>query len=291
MGHLVRYISADATLSIMAIDSTDIVNDAEKNHVSSAVVSAALGRLLTAASLMGAALKGEGDSVTLRINGGGPVGSVIAVADSKGNARGYVEQAIVELPLNEKGKLDVAAAVGKDGILTVMKDLGLKEPYIGSVPIQTGEIAEDITAYFAISEQIPTVCALGVLVDTDLSIKAAGGFIIQLLPFAPDETIDAVERCIKDLPSVTQMLSEGLSPDDICKKALPEFELELLDSSEPAYVCNCSRERTIRALLAVGIEELQAMAEDEETEVCCHFCPKRYIFTAADIRKIIDQAK
>ena len=291
MGHLVRYISADATLSIMAIDSTDIVNDAEKNHISSAVVSAALGRLLTAASLMGAALKGEEDSVTLRINGGGPVGSVIAVADSKGNARGYVEQAIVELPLNENGKLDVAAAVGKDGILTVMKDLGLKEPYIGSVPIQTGEIAEDITAYFAISEQVPTVCALGVLVDTDLSIKAAGGFIIQLLPFAPDETIDAVERCIKDLPSVTQMLSEGLSPDDICKKALPEFELELLDSSEPAYVCNCSRERTIRALLAVGIEELQAMAEDEKTEVCCHFCPKRYIFTAADIRQIIDQAK
>ena len=270
----------------MAVDSTDIVNRAATIHASSAVVSAALGRLLTAATLMGAALKGKDDTITLHLKGGGPVGSVIAVADSKGNARGYVTEPVVEIPLNDKGKLDVAAAVGTEGTLTVMKDLGLKEPYVGSVPIQTGEIAEDITAYFAISEQIPTVCALGVLVGKNLRIKAAGGFIIQLLPFAPEETIDAVERLIQNITSVTVMLCQGLTPEEMSKKVLPEFELELLDSSNPSYSCNCSRQRTERVLLTLSAEELDSMAEDEKIEVCCHFCPKRYVFTGDEIRQI-----
>ena len=291
MGKLVRCISIDGTLTIMAADTTDMVSEAHLIHSTSAVTSAALGRLLTAASFMGAVLKGKDDSVTLRINGGGPAGSVIAVADSRGNARGYLANPSVELPLNKHGKLDVGGAVGKDGTLTVMKDLGLKEPYIGQVPIATGEIAEDITSYFAVSEQIPTVCALGVLVNKDLSINTAGGFIIQLLPTALDDTIDAVEKCIKNVEPVTTMLQNGLSPEEICRKVLPGFELEVLDTAEPVYICNCSLERTIKALISLGTDELNDMAQQAVTEVCCHFCPKKYLFTGDDIKKIIAQAK
>ncbi len=291
MGKLVRCISIDGTLTIMAADTTDMVSEAHLIHSTSAVTSAALGRLLTAASFMGAVLKGKDDSVTLRINGGGPAGSVIAVADSRGNARGYLANPSVELPLNKHGKLDVGGAVGKDGTLTVMKDLGLKEPYIGQVPIATGEIAEDITSYFAVSEQIPTVCALGVLVNKDSSINTAGGFIIQLLPTALDDTIDAVEKCIKNVEPVTTMLQNGLSPEEICRKVLPGFELEVLDTAEPVYICNCSLERTIKALISLGTDELNDMAQQAVTEVCCHFCPKKYLFTGDDIKKIIAQAK
>ena len=192
MGKLVRCISEDGTLTVMALDSTDIVAEAERIHQTSAVTSAALGRLLTAASMMGDQLKGADHSVTLRLNGGGPAGTVLAVADSRGNARGYVGEPIVELPLNAKGKLDVAGAVGVEGTLTVVKDLGMKEPYVGQIPLVSGEIAEDITQYFAASEQIPTVCALGVLVNPNLTIRRAGGFLIQLLSTADDAVIDAV---------------------------------------------------------------------------------------------------
>ena len=291
MGKLVRCISLDGTFTIMAADTTDIVEEAQQIHLTSAVTSAALGRLLTAATFMGAVLKGEEDSVTLRINGGGPAGSVIAVADSSGNTRGYVSNPVVEIPLNKNGKLDVGGAVGKDGNLTVMRDLRMREPYIGHVPIISGEIAEDIASYYATSEQTPTVCALGVLVNPDLSIRAAGGYIIQLLPTAPDDTIDAVERCVKGVEPVTAMLAAGMTPEEICRKVLPEFELEILDTAEPAYVCNCSSERVIKALISIGIEELDDMAQQEKTEVCCHFCAKKYIFTAEDILKIIAQAK
>lgn len=286
MGKLVRMISADGTLTAMAVDTTDIVSEMERIHKTSAVTSAALGRLLTAASLMGAVLKGRDDSVTLRLNGSGPAGVVIAVSDSEGNVRGYVENPIVEIPLNIKGKLDVAGAVGKDGTLTVMKDLGLKEPYIGQVPIVSGEIAEDITSYYAVSEQTPTVCALGVLVNPDLTIKAAGGFIIQLLPTAAEDTITLVEECIRDIPSVTQMLTSGLDPEQICRKVLKKFELEYLDGSEPEYRCSCSRQRVEKALISTGKEALEEMAEDNGTEVCCHFCDKKYRFSSEEIRKL-----
>ncbi|HZK39220.1 MAG TPA: Hsp33 family molecular chaperone HslO [Clostridia bacterium] len=291
MGTLVRCISTDGTVTVIAADTTDMVEQAQQIHMTSAVTSAALGRLLTAACFMGTVLKSETDNVTLRINGGGPVGSVIAVADSKGNTRGYVSNPIVEIPLSKEGKLDVGAAVGMDGTLMVMKDLGLKEPYIGQVPIVSGEIAEDITSYYALSEQTPTVCALGVLVNPDLSIKAAGGFIIQLLPTATDDAIDAVERCIKGLEPVTAMLSKGMTPEEICRTVLPEFELEVLDTAEPAYVCNCSAERVIKALISIGAEELESIAQDESTQVCCHFCPKRYIFTSDEIKSILEDAK
>lgn len=291
MGKCVRCISKDGTLIAMAVNSTDIVNRAQEIHKTSAVCSAALGRLITAASLMGCALKGKDDSVTLRLNGGGPIGSVIAVSDSEGNVRGYVSQSVVEIPLNKKGKLDVAGAVGKNGFLTVIKDLGLKEPYVGQTPIISGEIAEDITAYYSTSEQIPTVCALGVLVNPDLTVRAAGGLIIQLLPTALDDTIDMVEKSIENLEPISSLIDKGLTPEEICRHALSLFDLEVLDSSEPVYKCYCSKERVEAALISTGIEELTDMLKDEKTEVECQFCDKKYIFTPKEIQGLIDKAK
>lgn len=291
MNKLVRCISRDGALVVMAADTTDMVERSQQIHKTSAVTSAALGRLLTASSLMGSMLKGESESITLRVNGGGPAGTVMAVSDSSGNARGYVQNPVVEIPLNSKGKLDVSGAVGVDGSLTVIKDLNLKEPYVGQIPLVSGEIAEDITSYYAISEQIPSVCALGVLVNPNLSIRAAGGFIIQLLPTATDETIDAVERCIKDIPSVTEMLCDGLSPEDICKRVLGEFELDVLDTSEPEYKCNCSRERVEAALISTGAQSLEELSKEESTEVCCQFCDKKYNFSGEDIKKLLKSAK
>lgn len=291
MDKLVRCISTDGTLVIMAAETTDMVERAQQIHETSAVTSAALGRLLTASSLMGSMLKGESESVTLRLNGGGPAGTVMAVSDCWGNSRGYVTNPVVEIPLNSKGKLDVAGAVGRDGFLTVIKDLNLKEPYIGQTPIISGEIAEDITSYYAISEQLPSVCALGVLVNPDLSIKKAGGFIIQLLPTAFDDTIDAVERCISDIPSVTQMLSDGMTPEEICHRVLSEFELEVLDDSHPVYKCNCSKERVEGALISTGLETLKELALEEKTEVSCQFCEKKYTFSGSDISELIKKAE
>ena len=291
MGKLVRCISIDGTLTVMAVNSTDIVEKAQQIHETSAVCSAALGRLLTGASLMGAVLKGKDDSVTLRLKGDGPAGTVMAVSDSSGNVRGYVQQSVVEIPLNAKGKLDVAGAVGKNGFLTIIKDLGMKEPYVGQSPIVSGEIAEDITAYYSTSEQTPTVCALGVLVNPDLSIRAAGGLIIQLLPTAMDDTIDKVEECIKNLEPISTLIDRGMTPEEICHHALPLFELEVLDGSEPEYRCYCSRERVEGALLSTGVEELTDMMQDEKTEVSCQFCDKKYVFTPSDIGALIRKAK
>lgn len=291
MGKSVRCISQDGTIIAMAVDSTDIVNRAQEIHKTSAVCSAALGRLMTAASLMGTALKGKDDSVTLRLNGGGPAGSIIAVSDSEGNVRGYVAQNVVEIPLNKKGKLDVAGAVGTNGFLTVIKDLGLKEPYIGQTPIISGEIAEDITAYYSTSEQTPTVCALGVLVNPDLSIRAAGGLIIQLLPTALDDTIDLVEKCIETLEPISTLIDRGMTPEEICRHTLHLFDLDILDGAEPVYKCYCSKERVESALISTGIEELEDMTNDEKTEVNCQFCDKKYVFTPDDIRGLIKKAK
>ncbi len=267
-----------------AVDTTDIVAKAEQIHSTSAVVTAALGRLLTAASMMGNMLKGKDNTITLRVSGGGPIGSVIAVADFTGDVRGYVTNPVVEIPLNSKGKLDVGGAVGTDGSLYVIKDLGLKEPYNGSVGLVSGEIAEDITAYYALSEQTPTVCALGVLVNPDLTVKTAGGYIIQLLPAAEEKTIDLLEDGIKDIKSVTQMLNENMTPEDIIRRALKNFEVEVLYEQEIEYKCNCSKERVEKALISMGKEELISMAEEmEEAEINCHFCDKIYKFTKAEL--------
>ncbi len=287
MGKIIRCITSDGAVAAIGIDSTDIVNDAVAIHKTSAVVSAALGRLLTATSMMGDMLKGADNTITLKLAGDGPAGSIIAAADSHGNVRGYVMNPVVEIPLKENGKLDVSGAVGTNGTLYVIKDVGLKEPYNGSVPIVSGEIAEDITAYYAISEQIPTVCALGVLVNPDLSIKAAGGYIIQLLPMADDKVIDKIEDSIKHIRPVTQMLADGMSIEDIINTALEGFDVELLDTTDAAYKCNCNRKRVVSMLKSIGNEELQSMADEmPNIEVKCHFCDKIYNFSPDEIREI-----
>ena len=286
MGRIVRTISADASCVCSAIEGTDIVAEIERIHKTSAVVTAALGRLALGASLIGFGLKDKDDSVSVKINGGGPIGSLVAVADSLGNVKAYCDENIVELPLKQNGKLDVGAAVGNSGTITVIKDLGLKEPYVGQTELVSGEIAEDITNYFAVSEQIPTVCALGVLVNPDLSVKRAGGFILQLLPFAPDECIDVVEKNIKAMPSVTTMLELGLSAEDIAMRALDGLEPNVLDDFGVEYKCDCSRERTERILMSLPLKDIEALSEDEITEVKCHFCDKVYHFTRDEILKM-----
>lgn len=290
MSIIYRSISKDASVVASAIDATDIVAEIERIHKPSAVVTAALGRLSIAASLIGNGLKGGDDSVTLRMNGGGPCGSLIAVADSRGNVKSYVANPVVEIPLNQYGKLDVAGAVGRDGTLSVIKDLGMKEPYSGQVPIISGEIAEDIANYFAVSEQIPTVCGLGVLVNPDLSVKAAGGFIIQLLPFADESCIDILEKNVNSLPSVTQMLTSGMKGSDIALKVLEGLEPNILDDISVSYKCDCSRERVARALISMGRDELKSLAEEQETtEICCHFCDKKYYFMRSELLELASE--
>lgn len=289
MDKLVRAIAKDSSMICLAIDSTNMVRAAEQIHQTSATVTAALGRLLTGASMMGGMLKDTDHTLTLRLSGNGPVGSVIAVADAIGNARGYVTNPIVELPLNSHGKLDVAGAVGRDGYLCVSKDVGLAEPQMGFSQIVSGEIAEDLTYYYATSEQIPTVCALGVLVNPDLTVKAAGGYIVQLLPGADDEVIARLEENINKLPPISSMIRDGLSPYDVINKALDGFEPEVMDEREVAYLCNCSKARIERALISIGAEELTSMAKEQEaTEVCCHFCNKKYCFTSAELLKFVE---
>ncbi len=288
MGKIVRYITDDGSAFVIAADTTDVVARAEQIHKTSAVNTAALGRLMTAASMMGDMLKGKDDSITLRLNGGGPAGSVIAVSDSDGNVRGYVQNPVVEIPLNEAGKLDVKGTVGTNGYLFVMKDIGLNEPYVGQTQIVSGEIAEDITNYYATSEQTPTVCALGVLVNPDLTVAAAGGFMIQLLPGCPEEMIDKIEYAMQDIEPVTTMLSNGMSPDDIAKRALKNISIDKLDESKIEYRCNCSKERVEAALISTGRESLEEMAaSDEDTCVECHFCDRVYKFTPDDIKKLL----
>lgn len=287
MGKIVSAIARDGSAVCRAIDSTDIAYLAEQLHRTSATVTAALGRLLTAASLMGGELKGENDSLTLRLNGGGPVGAVIAVSDSGGNVRGYVENPVVEIPLNAHGKLDVAGAVGKSGFLHVLKDVGAKEPYIGSTPIVSGEIAEDITHYYALSEQIPTVCALGVLVDKDLTVLSAGGFIAQLLPGAPEETADRLEQTIRALPPVTSLLQSGKTPEEIALMVLNGFDPDIVGEFPVEYRCNCTRERVERALISIGRDELLKMAAEQPvTEADCHFCNRKYRFNPDELRAL-----
>lgn len=288
MGKIVRYITEDGSAFVIAADTTDVVAKAEQFHKTSAVNTAALGRLMTAASMMGVMLKGKDDSVTLRLNGSGPAGSIIAVSDSSGNVRGYVQNPVVEIPLNDAGKLDVKGTVGTNGYLFVMKDIGLSEPYIGQTQIISGEIAEDITNYFAESEQTPSVCALGVLVNPDLTVAAAGGFIIQLLPGCPEEVISKIENSVQNIEPVTTMLKSGMSTDDIAERALYNMKIDKLDESQIEYRCNCSKERVEKALISTGRESLREMANsNENTSVECHFCDKVYTFTPDEIKKLL----
>ncbi len=289
MGRITRAISKDGSAVAMAIDSTDIVTRIEQIHKTSAVVTAAAGRLATAAAMMGVLLKAENDTITLRMDGHGPAGVLLAVADSKGNVKASVTNPVVELPLNPFGKLDVGGAVGKDGTLSIIREMGLKEPYIGQVPIVSGEIAEDITNYYAVSEQTPTVCGLGVLVNPDLSVQAAGGFLVQLLPFADPAVIDRLEENLKDLPPVSAMIRDGVTPQQLVTRLLDGLEPEILDEYLPVYRCGCSRARTEEMLCSLGRKELDAIIrEDHVAEVCCHFCEKKYTFTEAELTALRD---
>lgn len=287
MGKLYRVISADGSAFAEVLDAKDIVSEIERIHKTSAVVTAGLGRLTIGASLMGYMLKGKDDSLTLRVDADGQTGQLVAVSDSMGNVKSYVNNPVVEIPLNAQGKLDVGSAVGHNGTLSVVKDLGLKEPYVGVIPLVSGEIAEDIANYYATSEQIPTVCSLGVLVNPDLSVKSAGGFLVQLLPFADEKCIDIIERNLKNIRPVSAMLADGITPEEIADMLMDGLNPEPLDEAQPAYKCDCSRERTEGVLISLGKKELDSIAEDgKDISINCHFCGKEYIFTPEEIKNL-----
>lgn len=288
MAKLVRAISDMGGVVIAALDSTDIVSEMERIHKPSAVVSAALGRLLTASQLMGAMLKSRDDSVTLRIKADGPIGGLTVGCDGVGNCKGFAQNNIVEIPLRADGKLDVGTAVGKNGHLYVIKDIGMKEPYVGNIPLVSGEIAEDITAYYAYSEQIPTVCGLGVLVNPDLTIKRAGGYLIQLLPGATEEEITMLENNLKNVPSITKFFEQGKDVYDVINTLLEGFNPNVLDEDTVQYHCDCNRERVEKALISIGVEDLQEIYDEEEKiEMGCQYCDKKYHFTKNDIGRMI----
>lgn len=287
MGKLIRCITSEGAVMVSAVDSTDIIAKAEQIHKTSAVMTAALGRMLTAASMMGNMLKGEKSSISLKIDGNGPAGAITVAADSTGNVRGYAQNPVVEIPLKPNGKLDVSGAVGTDGNLYIVKDLGMKEPYNGFVPIVSGEIAEDITSYYATSEQIPTVCALGVLVNPDLTVKKAGGYILQLLPFTEDEIITKIEQNLARVKPVTQLLDEGKDIEEIVRDVLEGFEVEVIYEQEVEYKCKCAKEKVEATLQGLGAKELSEMAADlPSVDVKCHFCNTTYSFSKTDIENI-----
>lgn len=292
MGKIVRALSEDGSILCSAIDSTDIVRSIEELHGSSPVVTAALGRMCTAGSIMGALLKNEGDSLTLRINGGGPCGTLTVVSDYRGNVKCCAGDVRANVPLRPDGGLDVPACVGRDGSLTVVKDMGLKEPYIGQIPLASGNIAEDITAYYSISEQIPTVCALGIVFNDDATVKAAGGYMLQLVPPVQESAVKVIEDNLQKMESITGLLEKGLKPEELAVSALERLGGEILDQWEARYYCDCSRERTERILASLGRSELEKLEkEGENVEVCCHFCNKKYEFSTAEISKLLKEQK
>lgn len=292
MGRIVRALSEDGSVLCSAIDSTDIVREIERLHQSTPVVTAALGRMCTAGSIMGALLKNEGDTMTLRVNGGGPCGTLTVVADYRGNVKCCAGNARAQVPLRADGGLDVPACVGTDGSLTVVKDMGLKEPYVGQIPLVSGNIAEDITAYYSISEQIPTVCALGIVFNENATIKAAGGYMLQLVPPVQDSAVKVIEDNLNKMESITGLLEKGLRPDELAVSALEGLGGEILDQWDAVYYCDCSRERTERILISLGREELQKLVDEgETTEVCCHFCNKKYEFSTDELAKLLKEQK
>lgn len=293
MDKIIRCITSDGGIMAIAVDASDIVFTAKKLHNLSSSAAAALGRLLCASSMMGDLLKQKDATMNLRLSGGGPLGVVVAVADSRGNVRGYVGNGNCPTEYYENGKINVAKAVGKDGVLNVMRDYGSGDPYIGQVPIVSGEIAEDIANYYATSEQIPTVCSLGVLLDkNDGEVLLAGGLLVQLLPGADEETVSKLEKNAQALEPMTTMLAKGMSVLDICEKALEGFEIEVLDENPVNYVCTCSKERVRNALQSLSKEELKAMIEEDgKAEASCHFCNKTYCFNRAELQEILDNKK
>ena len=285
---IVRAISTDGMVQAAAICSRDLTERARQIHKTLPVATAALGRTLAAASMMGNALKSDGASLTLQFKGGGPLGTVLAVSDNEGNVRGYVTNPHVDIPLRKDGKLDVGTAVGHEGTLTVIKDLHMKEPYVGTIDLLGGEIAEDVAGYFVESEQIPTACALGVLVDRDQSVKAAGGYLIQLMPGAAEDTIAKVEGGIMAAGAVSAILDRDPDPEHLLRTVMSDFDLKILETCPVEYRCYCSRERVERALISLGRTELEQMlSEQGGCQLTCQFCDAVYEFTAEDIQRLL----
>ena len=289
---LVRAISKDGYVKAVAVSTRDLTERARQIHKTTPVATAALGRTLAAASMMGNALKGEGSSLTLQIKGDGPLGKILAVSDNVGNVRGMVDNPFVDIPLRADGKLDVGSAVGAMGTLTVIRDLNMKEPYVGSVDLLGGEIAEDLAAYFVESEQIPTACGLGVLVDRDQSVLASGGYLIQLLPGASEDIITMVEGGIMAAGPVTALLQEDPDPESLLRRVMSDFELEILETTPIEYRCYCSRERMEKALISMGVEEMEALIEEQgSAELSCHFCDNVQQFSREELEALLETMK
>ncbi|MCR4436383.1 MAG: Hsp33 family molecular chaperone HslO [Clostridiales bacterium] len=287
--HIVKATAAGGTIRALAAVTTDIVREAKEVHSLSPLASAALGRTLTAAAMMSRLLEGARDTITIQIRGDGPLGGIVTVSDSKSNVRGYVYNPQVYLPLNQEGKFDVAGAVGKKGYLNVIRDLGLKEPYIGYVNLVSGEIGDDIAYYYAFSEQIPSVVALGVLVDRDGSVLAAGGYIIQLMPGADEETVPFLENRVASVPSVTKLLHEGKTPEDILSLLLGDKDLNMGEKSPCRYVCDCTRDRMERNIISLGKDEIRDIIREQHgAELVCHFCNRKYRFSEDDLLKLLE---
>lgn len=287
--YIVRATAADSQIRAFAITSRELVEKARCCHNTSPVVTAALGRLLSGSAMMGVMMKGEDDLMTVQVKGSGPVRGLTVTADSKGNVKGYPEEPDVILPANQRGKLDVAGAVGP-GILKVIKDMGLKEPYVGQVALQTSEIAEDLTYYFAVSEQVPSAVGLGVLMEKNNTVKQAGGFIIQLMPFAEEKLIARLEEKIAAVTSVTELLEQGLTPEKLLSHILGEFDVEITERIPANFQCNCSKERVKRVIASIGRKDIQEMIDEgKPIEVKCHFCNTAYAFTPEELAEI--QAK
>ena len=285
---LIRAITADGMVKAAAVSTKYLTERARQIHRTLPVATAALGRLLAAGSMLGNALKGDGASVTLQLRGGGPLGTVLVVSDNEGNVRGTVDNPAVDLPLREDGKLNVGAAVGVDGTLTVIRDLNMKEPYVGSVALLSGEIADDLATYFVESEQIPTAVGLGVLVDRDQSVKVAGGYIIQLLPGAGEDIISKVEGGVLGAGSVTKMLSENDDPEAMLRRLLADFDVEILERTPVEYRCDCSRDRMERALISLGPQELRSLIDEQgEAELCCRFCDQKQHFSREQLEEML----
>ena len=292
MSYILRGTSKNHGIRIFAANTTSMVEEARRLHNTSPVASAALGRALTASSIMGIMMKGDNDKLTLSINGKGPLGTIVCVADSKGTVKGYVSNPLVDIPSRADGKLDVGSAVGINGLVTIIKDMGMKEPYTGQYPLVNGEIAEDLTAYYAYSEQQPSAIALGVLVDVDYSIKAAGGFIVQLMPEAEEKDIDILEKNLSQITSVSHLIDDGKTPEDLINLVLKDLEPMIYEKIPVSYKCDCSRERIEKALISIGKKDLdEIIKEDKLAEISCHFCNTVYHFNEAeliDLRKSLD---
>ncbi|GAA0114549.1 Hsp33 family molecular chaperone HslO [Clostridium senegalense] len=290
MDKIIRATAKDGEVRIIAAITTDMVQKATKIHNCTPTASAALGRMLTSAGLMSAMLKSENDSLTLQINGGGEAKGIVVTAHTDGKIKGYIGNPSVDLPLNSKGKLDVGGAIGTDGYLQIIRDMGLKEPYVGQVPICTGEIGDDLAYYFTVSEQTPSAVAVGVLVDRDLSIKAAGGFIIQMMPGASDFVADIISYRLQEIPSVTTMISDGKTVQDIINSLFDDMDVKFYDEGVLEFECDCSREKVENALISIGKKDLQEIYDDGKTEeLKCHFCNKSYDFTQEDIGKLLKE--